>query len=160
MAYMSKMTEVLIEEPTDASMRQTKIIRRFRVIKECARPFEEELGMQQFLKVITIRWRPRQKTPLQRLNLIRTAWRYARRVNDARRVMRLTHAIHERGRMIAMGERDGFKWSKDHSIRTAVLFGAPVFLQGFLNRRFLLRARRRQAKIDAAHPPETAQAAA
>lgn len=163
-AYSNSMSEVKIEEPTDATMRQTRIIRRFKVLNECKAAFEEELGMQQLLRVIAIRWRPRPTTRLQRVNLFRTAWRYARRLKDAHRVMRLSHAIHERGRIIAMGKEAGFKWTRDHAIRTAALFGAPVFLQGFLNRRFLLRAKRRQAKIDAATPPtiqaETATSAA
>lgn len=161
MVYSNHLTEVTIEEHKDDTMRETVVVKRFRVTKECERPFTQELELQQFLKILAIRWRPKPKTLLQRINLVRTAWRYARRVKDAHKVMRLTHGIHERSRMLAMGKEAGFKWTKDHSIRTAVLFGAPVFMQGFLHRRFLLRAVRRQVKIDAAPPPiqEAARAA-
>lgn len=143
------MTLVEVVEAKDETLRETKVRKRWRVTPKCKKPFEGELQMLEMLKLYTIRWRPRAKTRWQKVNVIGTFFSWCKRLGAARQVMRLNHTIYERTR--------GFGWARRHAIKSAILFGCPRFMQGFLSRRFLLRARRKQAKEAADAPPTTVE---
>lgn len=131
-AYFNKMVEVVVERAIDHTLRQTQTAKRFLVLKQCKEPFEEELAMKFMLQQIAQAWQ--RKLPL-------SPWRWVnpfhpmllfvnwiRRINAARRVMRLQHAIFERTL--------GFSYARKRAVNSAVLFGAPRWMQGFLARRF------------------------
>jgi hypothetical protein len=139
-AYYNQMTEVVVEEAIDESLRQAKTKKRFLVTRGCKKPFEEELGMMTCLQLIVNRWSPKPKTLAQRLNVPRTFVQWWQRVGGALKIMRLQHAIYERTK--------GFEYARIRATQSAILFGCPRFLQGVLARRFLAAAKRKEAARD------------
>lgn len=137
-AYHSQLAQIEVEHADDKNRRKSGRRRIYWVTKACQKPFEEELGLQKVLTDLVLAWRP---TP-------RTKWRFwlwpivfnnwLRRLGVARRVMQLTHEIYERPR--------GFEYARVHATNSAVMFGAPHFLQGFLARRM---AKRLKKEVDA-----------
>lgn len=155
-----KLVQVSIEQAVDISLRQTTTSRRFWVRKQCETAWTEELGMMVLLEQLIRAYPPPARSrwwliyfwlnpfyPWPRV--LRSWWC---RVGAARKVLRLTHAIYERTK--------GFDYARDRAMRSAVLFGCPRFLQGFLAKRFLIRAKRRKAKEDGASPNTAAEEAA
>ena len=137
--FFNQMTEIVVEEAIDRTMRQTVTSKRFLVLPKCKKPFEEELGMKLILQHLVVAWVPKTKTLSQRLNLPLTFYNWCRRIAVARQVIRLQQAIHERNY--------GFEYAKVRAINSGVLFGAPRFMQGFLARRFTARLRKATLRI-------------
>ncbi len=133
------MTEVVIEEAIDRSMRQTVTSKRFLVLPKCRDDFESELGMKLILQKLVVAWAPKQKTVAQKLNVPLTFYNWCRRIVVARRVIQLQHNIHER--------IYGFEYAHVRAINSGVLFAAPRFMQGFLARRFTARLAKATALI-------------
>jgi hypothetical protein len=145
MAYHSQMVVVEAEQAIDKSLRRTTTSKRFWVLRDCKEPFEEELAMTILLRQLATAWVPKPQKKLWLIN----AWlnplypwplhlfNFIRRVNAARKVMRLQHAVWERTR--------GFEYARTRAMNSALLFGAPRFMQGFLARRLT----RRLAKAEA-----------
>lgn len=132
--YHNRLATVEAEEAIDGNIRQTRTAKRFWVLRECREPFERELGLMIMLEKLVRAWAPKPKTFLQRLNVPRTFYWWCRRVAVARQVMRIQHAIHERTR--------GFEYAKVRALSSALLFGAPRFMQGLLAWLFIRRLRR------------------
>lgn len=143
--HHSKLVAVSIEQATDISLRETKTAKRFFVGRPCEEAFTEELGLLVLLDQLLRAWAPHPKTWVERLNVFRTMWTYWRRIGAARRVLRMTHVIYERTK--------GFEYAHDRAMRSAILFGCPRFMQGCLARRFLIRAKRKQALAQTAPDP-------
>src|ERR1700747_3159403 len=95
-AYFNQLTEVVIEEAIDRSIRQTVTSKRFLVLPKCKEAFEHELGMKLILQHLVVAWVPKKKSFAQQLNVPLTLFNWLRRLAAARQVMRLQHAIHER----------------------------------------------------------------
>lgn len=154
LAYQNELVEVTIERATDKTLRQSKRVQRFEVLRACKESFEEELAMMYSLQVILEHWTPPARgdywliyfwlNPFYPWPAV--LWRYWLRVGAALKIMRLQHAIYERSEKIKRGDKAGFQWVHDHAVRSAVLFGCPRFMQSFLARRFLIRAKRKEAK--------------
>lgn len=136
--YYNQLEEVKIEQASDHARRQTKLTKRFFVLRKCKPLFEDELRLIKALQILNYIWVPKPKTFHQKCNVALTLYNWCRRMGMARQVMRMVHAIDERTK--------GFDAAHDHAMRSSILFGAPRFLQGFLARRFLLRAKRKEAK--------------
>ena len=134
-AYANQLTEVVVDVATDQTLRQAKTKQRFRVLRQCQKPFEEELGMMTCLQLIVNQWAPKPKTLAQKLNVLATLDQWWLRIGAALKVMRLQHAIYERTR--------GFDYARQRALQSAILFGCPRFLQGFLSKRLLAAARRK-----------------
>lgn len=158
--YHSQLVVVTIEQAIDPSLRQTSTSQRFWVLRECKEKFEEELGMMVLLNQLVRAWPPPPKTRWWLINAwlnplypwptrLRSWWR---RVGAAKKVMQLQHAIYERPNKIRFGEKEGFERTRQKAMQSAILFGAPRFLQGFLANRFLIRAKRKASK-DATRAP-------
>lgn len=143
--YPNQLTEVKVEIAKDQTLRETTN-KRWIVTRGCAQAFESELELLEVLKAIVLRWRPRQKTFWQRANFLRTLDLWWMRIGAARNVMRLNHEIYVRTK--------GFEWARRNAIQSALLFGAPRFLQEFLAGQFIAQFKRRKAR-DAARPPAT-----
>ncbi len=135
-AYWSELTEIRVEQATDESARQTHLVKRFWVLRECKAPFEEELALMRNLTLIL------------HVYAKKSFWK---RLTRVRQVTRCQHAIYER--------THGFKFAHDHAMRSALLFACPRFLQGFLARRFLLKTKRKQLR-DATRTPTLTEAKA
>lgn len=147
--YHNQLVVVAIDTAIDETLRVSKTTKRFWVTRFCKVPFEEELGMMVLLEQLLRAWTP---APRSRWWLV-NAWlnpfypwpqnlyRWWRRVHAARRVMRLQHAIWERNK--------GFEYARARAMQSAILFGTPRFLQGFLARRFMGRLKRIEERHDA-----------
>lgn len=144
--YPNELTTVVIEEATDRTLRQVKVVKRFAVTRACKEPFEEELNALQCIKLLSLKWRPYPKSVWQRLNFLSTLDLWWLRIGASLKVMRLMHIAFER--------RKGFAYARRHALRSMILFAAPRFMQGFLAGQFLKSAQRRKAKEDAAHQTE------
>ena len=146
-AYHNQMVQVEAEEAVDKDLRKTGTTRRFWVLRECREAFEHELALTIMVRKLAQVWAP---PPVKRWWLL-NAWlnplypwpwifyNWIRRINAARQILRMQHAIWERTR--------GFEYAKVHAINSAVLFGAPRFMQGFLARRFTARLRKATLRI-------------
>lgn len=167
MAYHSQLVEVAIEQAIDISLRQAKTTKRFWVLRDCKEAFEEELGLMVLLNQLVRAYPPAAQTRWWLVNawlnpfypwpwLLRSWWR---RVGAARKIMQIQHGIYVRPKQILLGPRAGFEWAHRHAMQSAILFGCPRFLQGFLAKRFLIRAKRRKAKEDGARPNTDAKEA-
>ena len=137
-AYHSQMVTIEVEQAIDKSLRTAGTTRRFWVLRQCKKPYEEELACSLLLQRLVTVWTPRQKTLLQKLNFLLTFYNWLTRIVVARQVLRLQHAIFERNY--------GFEYARTRATNSAILFAAPRFMQGFLARRFT----RRLAKATAA----------
>lgn len=138
--HTSQLTTVEICQALDAEGKRTQLTRVI-VGRACKEPYEIEMGLLKMLQVVSRRWAPKPKTFWQRVNVFGTFHQWIQRIGAAVEVMKTVHAINERNK--------GFEWAKRHAVQSAVLFGCPRFMQGFLSRRFLLRAKRRKDKEDA-----------
>lgn len=139
-AYWNQLTEVVVEEAIDETLRQTQTKKRFFVLRQCKVAFEEELACMTHLQIIVRFWGGvalQRKTALQRLNLIRTFILWWKRIGAAVKVMKLQHAIYERTR--------GFEYARTRATQSAILFAAPRFSQGLLAKMFLRRAQKKAA---------------
>lgn len=135
LGYWSHMTEVKVEQATDESGRQTQLVKRFHVLYACRAPFEEELALMRHLALIL------------QCYASKSFWRRLPRI---RQVTRCQHAIYAR--------THGFRWAHDHALRSALLFACPRFMQGFLARRFLIRAKRKEANAARTYPNTVSEA--
>lgn len=138
-AYYNQLVEVVVEQAVDKTLRQTEEKQRFLVLRACKKPFEEELGYMTLLLIIANKWAPTRKTWAQKLNVLRTFDLWVMRIGQARQVMRLQHATYERTK--------GFEYARKRAWRSAVMFGCPRFIQGFVARQFL-RKMKREAKYE------------
>jgi hypothetical protein len=149
--YQNKLVQVTVDQAIDQTLRVSKTTKRFFVTADCAEPFEEELGMMVLLEQLIRAWTP---DPRSRWWLV-NAWlnplypwpkniyRWWRRVGAARRVMRLQHAIYERNK--------GFAYARARALQSAIMFGAPRFVQGFLARRLTGRLKKIEAELGCRH---------
>jgi hypothetical protein len=145
-AYHSQMVTIETEQAIDKDLRKTGTTKRFWVLPKCREPFERELALTVMVQTMSKAWAPPPVTRWWLLN----AWfnplypwpkhliNWIRRLNAARQVMKMQHAIWERTR--------GFEYAKVHATNSAILFGAPRFMQGFLARRFTKRLRAAKEK--------------
>lgn len=158
-AFHSQLVEVTIEHAVDASLRQTKKGSGFWVTMACREPFEQELGLMILLKQLVQAYTPKPRSrwylvnfwlnPIRPYQLLRSWWR---RVGAACRVMQIQHGIWERPKQMLLGREKGFEWTRRHALQSAILFGAPRFLQNWLNLQMVRRAEKRKAKEDGARP--------
>lgn len=143
--YYNRMVDVEIEEATDKTLRKTKV-KYFRVLKECKKPFEEELGIQILFKIAI---RAGMKMPMRQ-----RVWR-------ARQILRMQHAIHIRKNQIIYGQEEGFRMTRAKAMSSAILFAVPKILVGTLFRHFSRKearaAKRRGLKPVAPPPPPMPQ---
>lgn len=145
------MTHVSITQALDAEGKRLEHT-RVHVARSCKDAYETELGLTKMLQVVARRWAPEPKTFWQKANVFRTLHQWWLRIGAAVEVMKNSHAINERTK--------GFEWARRHAIQSAVLFGCPRFMQGFLARRFLVRTKRREAKDAAIAVSDEPEAAA
>jgi hypothetical protein len=152
--YHNQLVQVIVETPVDETLRQAKTRQRFWVTRECEQPYKEELILMHKLMEITVHYAPRPRTRYWLINAwlnpfypwprhLRNWWR---RVGGAVRVMKLQHAIYERTR--------GFDYARERALQSAVLCGCPRFMQGFLAKRYMLKAKKKEAKANGTRPPE------
>jgi hypothetical protein len=133
--FQNQLTMVKVERAVDETLRQTTR-RTFYVRRECKEAFEEELQCMALLALIVTKYPPPGRTRYWLVNawlnpfwpwprLLRAWWR---RVGASLQVMRLQHAIFVRTR--------GFDYARIRARQSAILFGVPRFMQGFLSKRF------------------------
>jgi hypothetical protein len=129
--YFNKLTLLEVEEAKDETRREVKQ-RRFFVTAECKEPFEQELVLEQLVQALVKAWvrAPASRGFLERLFFPWTFYVWIRRLFVAKKVMQMQHAIWER--------RKGFDYARKRAVRSAVLFGAPSVLRGWLFKRFSL----------------------
>lgn len=137
-AYHSQMVTVEVEQAIDHDIRKTGTTKRFWVLPKCRKPFEEELALTIILQKLVKAWAPK---PLKWWQV--THWplclaNWIRRIAMARRVMRLQYGIWARTK--------GFEYARMHATNSALLFGAPRFMQGWLARRFGRKMRKEICK--------------
>jgi hypothetical protein len=138
-AYHNQMVIVEAEQAVDREMRKAGMTKRFWVLRECREAFEEELALTVMLQKLVTVWAPPARGRWALVNAWlnpfypwpRLLYNWIRRVNAARNVMRMQQAVWERTR--------GFDYAKVHATNSAILFGAPRFMQGFLAKRFSKR---------------------
>lgn len=137
--YHNQLKEIKVEEAIDETLRQSQTKARFWVTPQCVAPYTEELKLMTCLQIIVQAHPPSMQTRYWLINawlnpfypwprILRSWWR---RVGGALRVMKLQHAIWERTK--------GFDYARTRAKQSAVLFGAPRFMQGFLARRYTKR---------------------
>lgn len=158
-AFHSQLKEVAIEQAIDPSLRQTATAQRFWVHPLCEKDFLDELGGMVLINQLVRAWTPPTRT---RYWLIRfwfipshpwsDLYRWWRRIGASVKVLRLQHAIYERPYKIRYGEIEGFARVRRKAMQSAILFGCPRFMQGFLYNRLMLRAKRKALR-DAARTP-------
>jgi hypothetical protein len=163
-AYHSQLTQVIIETPVDETLRQAKTRKRFWVLRGCREAYEEELALMRSLMMITIHFAPK---PPVRWGLV-NAWlnpfypwprllhAWWRRIGGAIKVMRIQHAIYIRPYQLRYGPKEGFQRAHDRALQSAILCGCPRFMQGFLAKRYMLKAKKKEkeAKANGTRPPE------
>jgi hypothetical protein len=151
--YHNQLVEVTVDRSIDETLRQAQTTKRFWVTRACKVPFEEELRLMMLLQILVEAYPPPAQTrwwlinawlnPLYPWPRVLAVW--WKRVGAARKVVRFQHAIHERNR--------GFEYAHTRAMQSGVLFACPRFMQGFMARKFLAKAKRQQAQEDATRPP-------
>jgi hypothetical protein len=160
--YHNQLVEVTVETPVDETLRQAKTKTRFWVTRKCKEPYEEELALMRSLMMITVHYAPKPSTRWWLVNawlnpfypwprLLRDWWR---RIGGAVKIMRIQHAIYIRPFQLRYGPKEGFQRAHDRALQSAILCGCPRFMQGFLAKRYLVKAKNREKEANAARPPE------
>lgn len=142
--YHNQLVEVTVETPVDETLRQAKTKKRFWVTPACQQPYQEELAMMHALMVITMKCAPQPRTRWWLVNAWlnpfypwpRILYRWWLRVGASVRVMKLQHAIYERTK--------GFEYARERAMQSAILCACPRFMQGFLAKRYTIKAKRKQ----------------
>jgi hypothetical protein len=144
------MVVVEIEQAIDNDLRKTGTKKMFWVLPKCRKQFEIELALTILVQKTAQAWAPPARGKWWLVNAWlnpyypwpRLLYNWIRRISVARQIMRMQHAIWERTR--------GFEYAKIHATNSAILFGAPRFMQGFLARRMMqrLKAAKEKSSLD------------